>query len=180
MGVSESSVAKFFPLEKWFQSFKLFTLRPTLAHFRCKQQGAVSRGRAVSRFRPPAWSATTADLAQKPPAWSAPRSKPAAFARNQPLSRSRPAAWSATLRGPGTRSSGIPLLFLYYNHNQSTDPGNPRDRLPFKRGRAGFAYHAQRHTKTRTPVNSNPNSIYDKSASLISIERLLMQGFLFK
>ena len=122
MGVSESSLAWFFPLEKWFQSFKLLTRRPILAHLRCKQQGAVSRGRAVSRFRPPAWSATTADLAQKPPAWSAPRSRPAAFARNQPLSRSRPAAWSATLRGPGTRSSGIPLLLLYYNHNQSTDP----------------------------------------------------------
>ena len=96
MGVSESSVAWFFPLEKWFQSFKLLTIRPILAHFRCKQQGAVSRGRAVSRSRPPAWSATTADLAQKPPAWSAPSSRLAAFAPNHPLSRFLPPAWSAT------------------------------------------------------------------------------------
>ncbi len=136
MGVSESSVAWLFPFEKWFQNFKILTLRPILAHFRCKQQGAVSRGRTMSRFRPPAWSAATADLAQKPPAWSAPRSRPTAFARNQPLSRSKPAAWSATLRGPGTRSSGIPLLFPYYNHNQSTDPvqsnrtASPEDSSP--------------------------------------------------
>ncbi len=97
---------------KWVQSFEPLPLRHILAHFRCKQQGAVSRGRAVSRFRPPAWSATTADFAQKPPAWSAPCSRFASFARNRTLSRSKLAAWSATPRGPGTRSYGIPLLFL--------------------------------------------------------------------
>ncbi len=152
MGVSESSVAWLFLLEKCFQRCKILPLRPILAHFRCKQQGAVSRGRAVSRFRPPAWSATTADLAQKPPAWSAPRSRPAAFARNRPLSRSRPAAWSATLRGPGTRSSGIPLLFLYYNHNQSTDPGRIHD------------MHADFHSTSRSCV-LRPREVHSEAVS---------------
>ncbi len=59
-------------------------------------------------------------LAQKPLAWNALRSRPAAFGRNQPLSRSTPEDWSWTLHGPGTRSSGISLLLLYYNHNQFT------------------------------------------------------------
>ena len=44
MGVSETSLAWFFPLAKRFQSFKLLTLRPILAHFRRK----VSRPRGVA------------------------------------------------------------------------------------------------------------------------------------